>query len=342
MHYASGEGYIMFDQNNIGHMIRPVLKCQFTTLMMFRCTKRKYAEQFQKGEIFFGAPRNWVQMELDGNIGQGDILEGTFFSAIENDKSSFVRSMKDSDSFEYFNKNGFVFFRRKGILDLRCLCLYGLHDNSFNKTIDENGQAHYQSRITKRYFSDFTDYKTREEYDKAEKAEQPVVVFVYNPHEFFNRIQTALMELGVKEEEIIISPVEYLNRYEPMTTNIPYPGELLLKDKSFEKQSEVRIIINSNSPQYISYMQRNNNILSIGSLADITQIYDYYFNDLSLERMGNTGLMFSLPQSKTFSIYDMSFFELEDLLHNILRGTVKIKELKEESCIVKVDTSKTE
>ncbi len=310
--------------SNFEYEIKPIFNFHFSTLMLFRCTKRKYAESLRKGNVYFGTPRTWIQMEKDGNIGQGDILEGTFFSSLMDDKSSVVQKLKESSEYEYVCKNGYIFFRRKKILDLHCLCLYGLHDNSFRKIIDDKGKAHYQSNITKQYFSDFSDYRTRDEYDKAEKDEQPVVVFVYNPHEFFRRIRSTLMALGVKEEEIIISPVEYLDRYKPSFTNAQYPNELLLKDKSFINQSEIRIVINSNSTEYIDYMRKNNNTIQVGPLDDITNIYDYYFNDLSVERYGNTGLMFSLPQAVTHSIYSMTFFELEDLLINILRGTVKI------------------
>ena len=114
-----------------------------------------------------------------------------------------------------------------------------------------------------------------------------------------------------------------------MFVTVPSPAELLIKDKSFEEQSEIRIIINSNSPKYLKYMQEHNNTIAVGSLEDITDIYNYYFDDLSIEKYGNKGLMFSLPESKTYQIQDMDFFELEDLLFNILRGTVELKGISE-------------
>ena len=52
----------------------------FKTLMLFRCTKRKYAEDFVSGKIYFGCPQKWIDIEKKGNKGQGDILEGVFFA----------------------------------------------------------------------------------------------------------------------------------------------------------------------------------------------------------------------------------------------------------------------
>ena len=208
--------------------------------------------------------------------------------------------------------------------------MYGLRDDSFLREVSSDGRAHYKTRITQKYFSSFTDYKTREEYEKADPQQQPVVVFIKNPHAFFTRIREFLFSLGVKEEEIIISPVEYLDRYTRMVAAVPPPMELLLKDKAFEEQSEVRIIINSTSTQYLKYMQEHNNTLAVGSLEDITEIYNYYFDDMSIERYGSKGMLFSLPESKTLKIEDMSFFELEDLLFNILRGTVEMTGIPKE------------
>ena len=301
-----------------------IINARSTTLMLFRCTKRKYAEGIQAGSLYFGCPENWIRMEKEGNKGQGDILEGAFMS-VKNNKQLLIDSKcLEGNDIESFQHNGFTFYRRKSVLDLRCFCLYGLYDNSFQKSIDKNGKAHYDSRITKKYFSDFTEYKTREEYEKIDKKDQPVVVFINNPHEFFRRICDYLVSIGVDKKDILIAPVTYMNRYENMTEAVDFPYELFLKDKSFEEQSEMRIVINSKNPQYIEYKEKNNNTIHVGSLKDITDIYEYYFDDLAIKRHGNKGLLFSLPQKKVSKIHDMDFFELEGLLYNILLGTVEI------------------
>ena len=305
-------------------MPKPVFEFNFSILMLFRCLRRERAEQFQNGEVYFGSPQQWVNWGTKGLIGQGDILEGTFLSTQTDDNSELICNLKKDPDLEFFDQNGFTFFRRKSILDLRCLCLYGLRNDVFQKEIAVNGQAKYHAQVSKKYFSTFAENKTREEFEAANPKDQSVVVLISNPSLFFYRIRTFLLSLGVKEEEIIISPVEYLDKYVRLLAAVPPPKELLLKDLSFKKQSEVRIIINSSSPKYLEYMRQHNNILSVGSLADITEIYDNYYDDMSVERWGNRSLMISLPKSNTAHVNDFSFSELEDLLLNILRGTVKI------------------
>ena len=317
-----------FELNNI--VPKPVFGFSFSTLMLFRCIKRKYAEKFRQGQIYFGSPKTWIELEQSGNHGQGDLLEGVFLSVNPDDESKYIKHLKSSSSVDFFDHCGYTFFRRKDILSLRCLCLYGLRDDSFHKKISSDGRAHYHFSIAKEYFSCFTDFKSREEAEKAEQDVQPVVIFINNFHELFIRIRSFLLSLGVKEEEIIISPVEYLDRYTCMFAVVPSPFELLLKDKSFQNQSEVRIIIDSKSPDYLRYMAENNNTISIGSLEDITSIYEYYYDDMSMERWGSKGLLFSLPKPEERQLQDLSYFELEDLLFNILRGTVELNGIPED------------
>lgn len=300
-------------------------------IMMFRCLKRYRAEQLLRGEVYFGSPSQWIQIEKEGNKGQGDLLEGAFFSAGQDDESLVVQTLKSNPYIDCFTQNGFVFFRRKSVLDLRCLCLYGLQDSFFRKTIGSDGRAHYNTSIPRSYFADFTEYETREDYEKADPAEQPVVVLIINPYLFFSRIVAFLHSLAVREEEIIISPVEYCDRYRNMIVNGPSPYELLLKDNSFEDQREVRIIVNSTNPLYTEYMREHNNTLNIGSIGDIAEIYDYYYEDMRIERIGNKSVMLSLPNPIRFNIHDLDYFQLEDLLFSILRGTMQLTRVPENS-----------
>ena len=299
--------------------------CDFRTIMLFRCTKREYAESMRRGEIYLNTPRTWIEMEKKGNTGQGDLLEGTFFSAKSSDKSVYIEKLKTTAGIDSFEHNGYVFFRRRASLDTRCVCFYGLHDNAFYKEIGADGKARYTFNIPQSYFSDFSNCKNRTDYDGMPESEQDVVISIRNPHELFRRVHSALFDLGVKKEEIIISPVKYINKYERLLSTVEFPYELLLKDKRFSSQNEVRIVVNSKSPKYHKYMADHGNVISIGSIDDYIDINDYYFSDMEIERYGNRGLMFSLPQQKTMQIQDMNYFELEDLLMNILHGTVKLE-----------------
>jgi len=59
--------------------------------------------------------------------------------------------LKNDSGIECVTDKGLTFFRKKSILDLHCLCLYGLHDKDFQKHITEDGRAHYYSTVTKEY-----------------------------------------------------------------------------------------------------------------------------------------------------------------------------------------------
>lgn len=298
---------------------KPVLNFNFSTIILFRCTRKKFAQSFREGKIFFNQPKKWIQVEKDGNKGRGDVLEGTFISVKRNDISDFVSNLKKDERLNYFDNNEFTYFRRKKIEELYCLCFYGLNDNSFTeKNIDKEGKAHYISRIDNKYFTDFSDNITKEMYENIEEKEKPVVLFISNPHKLFEKIKKFFINIGMSEDEIIISPVEYLDKKEIAISAIPYPKELLLKDKYYSKQSEIRIIVNSTNPKFIEYMKENNNTIDIGNIEDITDIYDYYFNDLLIEKNGKNSIMFNLPKPEIEDFEDM---ELKKLLGILLQVT---------------------
>ncbi len=309
--------------------VRPFFDFNFSTMMMFKCTQRKYAESIKKGNLYFGTPENWVKEELKGNKGQGDVLEGTFLTASLDDNTDLISGLKENKDIEHFEYKGNVYFRYKKILRLKCSCFYGLNSNMFNKEIDESGIAHYKFVVPRSYFRDFAECETWEEYEKIPNDEKPSVVFINNPHEFFKRVREAFVKLNVPEKDVIISPVDYINKNEKMISKLPYPLDLFVKDEAFKNQSEIRIVINNYSPKYLKYMLEHNNTVNIGDISDIVDIYEYYFDDMKIERMGNRSLMFSLPQIIEKNIDSLNFFELYDLLLNILGGTVKITRLSD-------------
>ena len=319
----SDEDINMNNINLTNMIINPVFDFQFSTLMLMKCTRRDWAEQFQDGKLYFGTPYQWIEMEKKGKKGQGDLLEGVFLSIQEGNETEEVKNLLEDSEIEHFYDGGYLFFRRKALLNLHCLCIYGIHSNTFTKSIMPNGKASFSVDVPKEYFSDFSDVNNLEDYKHIQSDKQPVVVLVNNPHDFFERIKSFLFSLGVKSEEVIISPVKYIDRYTNNNIGMITPSELLFKDLSFEKQSEVRIVINCNSPKYIDYMKNHNNLIEIGSLRDITDIYDYYFEDMKIQRLGNKSALISLPEKRTLNMYDMDYWELEKLLVSIMLGTTE-------------------
>ena len=115
--------------------------------------------------------------------------------------------------------------------------------------------------------------------------------------------------MGVPKENIIISPVDYVDLREKFINSVPQPYELLLKDMDFSNQSEVRIIINSTSKKMINYMKEHNNVIDIGKIDDLVTIYDYYFHDLLIEKRGNT-IYFTLPFPEYIELSKLTLREL--------------------------------
>ena len=291
-----------------------VFDFQFSTCMLFRCTSKKYADELKKGRFRFNQPINWIKEEEKGNKGLGDSLEGVCLSTDYNDDSKFINDLKNNEALEYFIKDSKLYFRRKDIKNLYCFCLYGLNDNCFmEKSTD--GKENHCTRIDKSYFSAFSNGITKEIYNR-EDENRNVVVFINNPHAFFEKVRNFFMKLGIEKSEIIISPVQYINRQNNSIAMVPYPHELLLKDNFFSNQSEIRIIINSTSDKLIKYMNANNNIIDIGDISSIVDIYDYYFDDMVLKKDGNT-LLFSLPFPEIEALEDMT-------LHSIMSIFVQV------------------
>lgn len=301
-----------------------ILSFDFHTLMLFKCLEREYAEAFCKGQLHFGMPISWIEEELKGNKGQGDALEGSFISVLDTDNSPFVIGLKRNPEYNFLDHNGFTFFRRKRIESIPCMCLYSLNDTAFQKSNDASGRVHYVTNVSRAYFQSFSKCRSRDEFEHMPRSKQPVVVFVNSPHAFFQRIREFFTRFGIAEEDIIISPVQYLQKHCISLSFLPYPMELLLKDSYFQSQHEIRVIINSDNPSIWEYLQRNNFNIDIGPLEDITEIYDTYFNDLTIERSDKHHILFTLPHPIETRFKDMDEIELYKQLLDSVYGRRKI------------------
>lgn len=297
--------------------LKPVLNFDFFVNMMFRCTEQRYAKQLVDGKIFFNKPKNWINEESLNGKGRGDDLEGTFLCTRSTDCSEFIKKLKEDESIEHFNKDGYVFFRRKEIRQIWCACFYGLKSNAFRKKVDKKGIVHYVTEIDKNYFDAFSNNITREEYEIIADIEKPSVIFIYNPNLFLNKIKNFFTDMGLSDNEYIISPVEYIDKYNASISMLEYPHELLLKDKYFEMQSEIRVIINTKNKKFCKYMKDNNNVINIGSIDDIANIYDFYFDNLLIENTRN-GIAYNLPKPIVQPLEEVGITEFYEYLANYI------------------------
>ena len=296
-------------KNNVE--LKPVLNFNFSTLLLFKCTKKKYANSFINGKLKFNKPRVWIKEEENGNKGQGDLLEGVVLSSEKKDNSEFIKSLKDNKRLEYFYEDNRIYFRKKQTMELYCFCLYGLNDNVFvEKEVDRLGESHFIARVNKKYFDDFSKNISQKKQITPEEGDKSAVIFINNPLVFFEKIKEFFIKLGIPKENIIISPIDYVNLRKSFVCQVPEPLELLLKDKFFSNQSEIRVVINSRTKRLMNYMEENNGVIDIGNISDIVTIYDNYYNDLLLEKRGNT-ILFTLPSPE---IIELSHLPLKELI----------------------------
>lgn len=52
-------------------------------LLLSKCVERRFAEMlFYDGVLHFGYPSEWIKKAEEGNVGQGDLLEGVYTNEI--------------------------------------------------------------------------------------------------------------------------------------------------------------------------------------------------------------------------------------------------------------------
>ncbi|MBR2312292.1 MAG: tetratricopeptide repeat protein [Clostridia bacterium] len=283
---------------------------KFSTLLLLRCTTLNYAQKFLKtGNIRFAKPKEWIEaFETDGK-GRGDLLEGAFAGCLKYDKraEAFYRQYRPNVECRYVDsKQERCVFQSKNVINMRAFCLFGLNDNIFTeKTRAEDHKWYPYGTITKQYFNDFLAglYGIDESnYESVSEDKKPALIFINNPHEFFKRVRKYFENIGLKQDEYIIAPVSYSDKNKNFLIGDRMPGELYSKDKSFEYQSEIRIVVTSQRPEVVSFFDRCNGIVDLGAMDDIASISDYYFNDIVMQKRNEKQIVLNLPQPITKEI----------------------------------------
>ena len=94
---------------NSVHSPQVFCKGSFQTLMLFKCTLKKYAEEFCSGNLYWGTPKSWIDIAKSGSKGQGDSLEGTYASVVPLVNPKLYSVLKSEPSVTQFSENGYVF-----------------------------------------------------------------------------------------------------------------------------------------------------------------------------------------------------------------------------------------
>ncbi len=264
---------------------------------LFRCTEKQYAESFcSKGTIKLNTPKFWIELETKEGKGRGDLLEGVYCSFPTYDIQSYLVLRELRDNVKGCTQGNLSYLKSDDVNELPCFCMFGLYNHSFHyQYFKETDSCANVAYVQDSYFRDFYKYKTRESIECLPDKNKPVFVIIKSPNIFFERVYNHLETLGVSRQEILIKPVTYLDKNIPFLTRSKYPMELFLKDVRFQNQSELRIVINTKNSNVIKQLRKQNFILDIGDLSDITEIYKYYLEDMLIEMDGMT-LSFNLPE----------------------------------------------
>lgn len=258
--------------------------------LTLRCTEVKYAESFlEKGAIKFNTPQSWVDRALEQGEGRGDKFEGTIALYhqydIENMKSINEKYEKylEIDRVRYDDK---IYLKNKRSMNLPCYCFY-IMKNSLFQCPEQQGKNNLKSMIKGIYFRDFTDNRTLEQVEALDDMHKPALIVIEKFETFKRRIIEALLGIGVREDEIIISPVIYYDfnlngKLGWWDFGQKFPNELTIKDTRFKEQSEARIIINTDNNEIKEYLRSN--VLEIGPMKDIAKVIKGYFcNGIDVE-----------------------------------------------------------
>lgn len=250
-------------------------------LASFRCTKTKYAKSFvEKGEIKFSTPQSWVEWELLNGKGRGDKLEGTLafhnIFDLEKIKEFYEKYGKHPEHIPFLVDQR-LYLKRKRSMQLPCFCFF-IVKNSLIECPAKPGKQKLTLEIGSEYFRDFADNLAPKEVDKLPEEEKPAIILVNDYKAFYERLKNKLFDLGLRQNEIIDGIVKYYDYTQHgvsgwMDFSNKSPFELLLKDATFEHQSEARIIINTDSEKIKSILSEPIEIGALSGICDYETVY---------------------------------------------------------------------
>ena len=257
------------------------------TYMFLRCLEQEYAKAFiEKGSMKFSNPSDWSKPD---STSRGDVLEGTYASqrCFDPSMDKFLKTLRKNPF--TLKKRGFTFYKSKDVLSsYRVHCLYGLNSNNVHmqEKRSQDHQYHLGGMVSKEYFRKLFPLVKESEIDSLDPKMRPAVLFI-RPDNFVNYVTTKLMEKGVGEEEIIITPVSYIDYYSKPVIIGKDPEELFSKHVSFSEQSEIRIIVNTTRKE-VSDLFDDNGIIELGQVDEsIATLSEFYFKDMVFEIRGN-------------------------------------------------------
>lgn len=239
-----------------------------------RCTKREYAEEmFYKGILYFNNPIEWINQALQGNIGQGDLLEGVYSNVLTKDTLCLRNDSMVIDI------EGTKYLRSRSITNnWLCLCFYSITEQLKGKF----KEGAYIYRMAKEYIESFSSGETFESMLEKPLKERTSMVIIPKTGKFFRRLRQFFQEHNlVEEEDFFINAVTYWPLHKDFVI-YKAPYELFYKDSSFSSQNELRILLNPNS-QKVQKILVDGHKICIGPMYEFAQIKTNFYNGATIK-----------------------------------------------------------
>ena len=233
------------------------------TRLFIKITPKKHLDSFLAGDIKFSKPITFIDETTCK--GRGDKTEATFISEIQGGKRVCLRNIYDLN-YTYI------------------WCCFGLDNYMFVDSI-KDGKSVKKAIVKKEYYTGFFD---------DEHYEENIIIFI-KPDEFVERLCSSLVNKGIAQEDILISPITYIRKYEDHFLSCEPPYELFYKDTSFLHQNEIRVLIRNSGNKY-DYLFNEYGVINIGDIRDIcTIINGIYHKDMECILVSESRMEFTLP-----------------------------------------------
>lgn len=271
------------------------------TLLMLKCLEYKFAKAFiDTGSMKFATPSSWIP----DCTKRGDILEGVYASqrGLDKEQDRFLKSLRKAPY--TIRQNGFTFYKSRPIVEYRAYCLYGLNsDNMHMQTFrSQDHQFHKVGCVKKEFFHELYPCITKDTID-ALGDDRPAVLII-RPDKFCERVANNLIEMGLRKDEILISPVFYTNNFRKPFIIFNEPEELFSKDISYAAQSEIRIAVDTRRNEIRELFEKTNGIIEVGPIDEsIATLSEFYFDDMIVEERDNK-LLFNLARPQHYDYID--------------------------------------
>lgn len=237
--------------------------------MFLRFTSQKYAQAFlTTGSIKFGTPSSWVDYAKQPGK-RGDKKEGTLVSVAENESYNIAelnRLYGGDGAIVQHHEEGRILFKNKRHMGLPGFCFYMLKDKIQNDQMTQD--------VSGKMFTDFTLNQTEEEISKLPKGDRPAVILITQHNSFLDRLEAALMDIGVKKDEIFFDQIKYFDMDRGKVEGYKPLLELYCKDLSYSYQTEGRVIVNTTN---LKVLKRLKKPIYLGNLSGIAKVNDWYF-----------------------------------------------------------------